>query len=347
MTSYLKTTLILSVFVASSAFAQITIETDDLPIDHGTTIERAQIEEEYTTVDLGSAGANQTWDFTGMVTPDTWTEDWLDPATTSGFATFPNATEACNYSPTEEIFWYYETTQTNHLLIGIFAADPWPMSIPTTYLVTPDNFPLNYQDTWMSVSETQSFISGADVVDTTWGTVDGWGTLVDVTGSHSCLRVQSHIKSWTFVGGVPVNEMEHWAYSWIVAGGAAGVMIFSQDNETNPNFTMGDFVRTTGITGVKDNSGWTVVPTAVTLQPAFPNPFNPETSLTFSLPVADDVILSIYDSRGKLIVNLQNGWMMPGSYQTQFKADNLSSGIYFARFAAGDFQQTRKLVLMK
>ncbi len=344
MNRIMQTTLFLTLFIACFAFAQVTIVTSDLAIDHGTTIQSAKTEDDYVTVDLGSAGANQTWDFSGIVTDDPYTIEWMDPVGTSGFADFPNATSVCEIGTAAGLLFYWETTTSNHLRIGVHYP---PMSIPYNNTVTPDNFPLNYQDTWMQVIESQSFVTGDNMVDTLWGEVDGWGTLVDVTGSHSCLRLQHHYRSWTMDGGTPVSLRELYYYEWLVPGGAAQVHIESEDGQTNPNFTMGSFHRTTSIVGIQELPGWTAMPTEVTLQPAFPNPFNPETNLTFSLPMAGDVSLSIYDSQGRMVTNLQNGFMTPGSYQANFSADHLSSGTYFARLTSGSATQMQKLVLVK
>ena len=88
-------------------------------------------------------------------------------------------------------------------------------------------------------------------------------------------------------------------------------------------------------------------PSEFILHPAHPNPFNPETNLTFDLPEAGNVSLVIYDVNGREIVRLVDGWRQAGVYEAAFNASSLSSGIYFARLQAGDFQQTRKLLLIK
>ena len=83
------------------------------------------------------------------------------------------------------------------------------------------------------------------------------------------------------------------------------------------------------------------------LHKAYPNPFNPETNLTFDLPHAGEISLIIYDIAGREIVRLIDGFQPAGTHETTFDASNLPSGIYFARLTASSFHQTRKLLLIK
>ena len=89
----------------------------------------------------------------------------------------------------------------------------------------------------------------------------------------------------------------------------------------------------------------------------YPNPFNPETWFPYDLAEAAEVILKIYDIRGGLVRQLNIGLQEPGSYRSQEKAaywdgkdqygTHVASGIYFYTFAAGDFQRTRRMVILK
>ncbi len=85
----------------------------------------------------------------------------------------------------------------------------------------------------------------------------------------------------------------------------------------------------------------------------YPNPFNPSTKLSFSLPRAENVALIVYDINGneiKRLVNNEN--LAAGSYSLEWNGTNMSgnkvaSGIYFARMTAGNYQQTKKMNLVK
>jgi len=79
----------------------------------------------------------------------------------------------------------------------------------------------------------------------------------------------------------------------------------------------------------------------------YPNPFNPNTTIKFSIPAASNVSLKIYDIIGNEIANLVNGRKDAGEYEVDFNAKNLPSGIYFSTLRSNGNTQTQKLILMK
>ena len=90
------------------------------------------------------------------------------------------------------------------------------------------------------------------------------------------------------------------------------------------------------------------VPERLILFPAYPNPFNPSTTVRFSvLDTKQPLSLHIYDIDGRLIETLFSGYVMPGFHEFQWNARQYPSGIYFAMFRSGDIMQTTKLILIK
>ncbi len=83
------------------------------------------------------------------------------------------------------------------------------------------------------------------------------------------------------------------------------------------------------------------------LKENYPNPFNPSTTISFTIPEASEVKLSIYNSLGQRVALLANSFMETGSYSFQWDASGLNSGIYFYRLEAGNFTQIRKMILIK
>jgi aminopeptidase N len=79
----------------------------------------------------------------------------------------------------------------------------------------------------------------------------------------------------------------------------------------------------------------------------YPNPFNPTTNLRFTIADFRFVTVKVYDILGKEVATLVNGEMNPGRYTVRWDAGNLPSGVYFYRLQAGQFAETKKLVLMK
>ncbi|RMF63322.1 MAG: T9SS C-terminal target domain-containing protein, partial [Bacteroidetes bacterium] len=89
------------------------------------------------------------------------------------------------------------------------------------------------------------------------------------------------------------------------------------------------------------------LPTVFALAPAYPNPFNPATSLRYDLPRPEHVRLDVYDVIGRRVATLVDTEQKAGRYEVRFDARHLASGVYFYRLRAGDFVQTRKMVLLK
>ena len=79
----------------------------------------------------------------------------------------------------------------------------------------------------------------------------------------------------------------------------------------------------------------------------FPNPFNPETVISWYLPVADQVELTVYNQLGQRIATLVSGKMSSGNHTYLFDGRNLASGVYYYQLVAGTFRQIQKMVLLK
>ena len=90
-----------------------------------------------------------------------------------------------------------------------------------------------------------------------------------------------------------------------------------------------------------------LLPKEFTLSPAYPNPFNPTTTLSFALPVTSNVLLEVYDINGRLINELIKSNMDAGYHSVIWNADNNASGVYFVKMIAGDYVSSQKLMLIK
>ncbi|HLF19406.1 MAG TPA: T9SS type A sorting domain-containing protein, partial [Bacteroidota bacterium] len=89
------------------------------------------------------------------------------------------------------------------------------------------------------------------------------------------------------------------------------------------------------------------VPSSYALHEAYPNPFNPSTTIRYDLSQDDYVKLKIFDVTGREIAVLVDGFQQGGQYMVQFNANGLPSGIYLYQISTGKFTQAKKLVLTK
>jgi hypothetical protein len=88
-------------------------------------------------------------------------------------------------------------------------------------------------------------------------------------------------------------------------------------------------------------------PTVFSLEQNFPNPFNPSTTISFSLLSKSFVSLKIFDLIGREVATIISEEMLAGNYTRQWNAANMSSGVYFYRLQAGTYIATKKLVLLR
>lgn len=89
------------------------------------------------------------------------------------------------------------------------------------------------------------------------------------------------------------------------------------------------------------------VPDIYQLKQNYPNPFNPTTTIDYMLPQSGHITLEVYDNTGRRITQLLNEYKTAGYYQVQFNGSNLGSGIYYYRLTAGQYQMTKKMMLIK
>lgn len=98
---------------------------------------------------------------------------------------------------------------------------------------------------------------------------------------------------------------------------------------------------------ILSNKDYEFVPTEYTLSQNYPNPFNPSTKIQFGLPKASEVSVSIYNILGERVKDLVSQDLKAGFHETEFNNTSLSSGIYFYRIEAGEYVETRKMILLK
>ena len=121
----------------------------------------------------------------------------------------------------------------------------------------------------------------------------------------------------------------------------ADTVIIKSNSITNPELglpTMIDFP-----VSVKEDEQ----PNSYYLLRNYPNPFNPVTTIEYSIPTSTHVELIVYNYVGEKIFELENGFQQSGQYKVNFKSDNLASGIYFVYLNTKDYKESIKIVLLK
>ncbi|HZW38608.1 MAG TPA: choice-of-anchor D domain-containing protein [Ignavibacteriaceae bacterium] len=93
----------------------------------------------------------------------------------------------------------------------------------------------------------------------------------------------------------------------------------------------------------EDNS----IPNDFALYQNYPNPFNPTTTINYDLPAFAQINISIYNSLGEKVKEIKSGYQEAGKHSVIFNANELSSGVYFYKLSAGEFNSVRKMILQK
>jgi 1,4-alpha-glucan branching enzyme len=96
-----------------------------------------------------------------------------------------------------------------------------------------------------------------------------------------------------------------------------------------------------------ENTGANEVPSEYHLEQNYPNPFNPSTTIRYSITKPELVRIKLYDILGREVESLVNEYKQAGTYEIQFNALGLASGIYLYRIESGDFFQTKKMIILK
>jgi hypothetical protein len=109
---------------------------------------------------------------------------------------------------------------------------------------------------------------------------------------------------------------------------------------------MDTIYNTEVVVGIEDFMS-NVIPTKFSLAQNYPNPFNPTTTIIYGLRERTIVELKVYDVLGREIETIVNGEQNAGYYEIEFDASRLASGIYFYRLQAGNFIETKKMLLLK
>lgn len=115
-----------------------------------------------------------------------------------------------------------------------------------------------------------------------------------------------------------------------------------REHPGDEDFVLVKFGSTVGL----ENTG-NELPEKFELSQNYPNPFNPVTNISFSLPSTGSVKLLVFDAAGKQVSELVNRELSAGTYNYDFNASGLSSGIYFYRLEAEGFTNVKKMILVK
>jgi hypothetical protein len=349
-------TLVLTPF---ALFSQISISSDDILSLKGTSHGALAPLEDSTVVTITPGGANQTWDLSSVNTGSyiAGAMEYKEPEDGYRPELYPDAN-----------FLQRITAETEE---GIFIIDSY-MNVSSSQLRTlgtASNFggfeflefdqddvaplPMTYGTSWLAVSHDTTSQIGFETItlDSSWNTVDAYGTLRLPSGDYQSLRIREYnkaIESTTF-NGAPFSGPDTTTgvfYTWLTK---EHLLTCSVDSLEDGMGSLGVIVseEVSSVAEASDN-----LPQQFSLEQNYPNPFNPETLIRFSLPAASRTELTVVNLLGQTVRTLVSGALDAGEHSFTWDGRDASgtevpSGVYLYSLRSAEGVQTRKMTLLR
>ena len=300
---------------------------------------------------VGGGGGYGTWpaiDATQIYDPgsDTWMLDTPWPVGNAGLNAVAYAGEGVIYTGGG-----YPAVSTAHMGEGFPFGVPTPMDVDVALSLTSGSpVPAGGGMLAFNIELTNN--------ETFSGPVDIW-TLVTIPGG-TVVGPLINIQNYNIAASAVVDRDRD---QYVPAGAPAGAYTYNAYVGNYPNTIWDEaefaFSKTADDGGSFSLEEWVcsgepfeevqtaVIPVQHNMLSAYPNPFNPETTISFTLENADNVMLAVYDIQGREVARLANGWVSAGSHDRTFNAVDLSSGVYFVSLTTASSVQTLKMLLVK
>lgn len=143
---------------------------------------------------------------------------------------------------------------------------------------------------------------------------------------------------------------DEWAYlgTFYFEEGKQGKVKLADGSDSTGQHIVFDAVKWSYYNGISDvGDSFNSVPEEFVLHQNSPNPFNPVTTISYTLPEQTYVILKVYDVSGNEVITLTEGVQSSGKHRVSFNAGALSSGVYFYSIIAGEYNASKKMLLLK
>ena len=347
----MKKILLIITAISCTAFAQITITSSDVStmfaIGNSATIHEDTLQ---SSVNIGSPGGGNNWDFTTLQSNLMVTLESIDPATSPYINDFPTA-NICTYSfstvgGAQTEIWSYSKINGAFDVLGNAVTSSIVPGFVTEIRNDPYRrqfeHPMTINSQWSHTYTQTLYVNGSPLIPTSVilsVVVDAYGTMTIPGGaSYGALRIRDEIT----ISGLTIVS-----YNFVAINGAQ-VSVSAVD--ANPPNSGTINVDGTSYLGALTTSGveqisW--LPNDFSISQNYPNPFNPTTNIEYSIPEASFVELKVYDVLANEVATLVNQEQNAGVYRADFTGDGFASGLYIARITAGNYTNSIKMSLMK
>jgi hypothetical protein len=352
-------------------YPQITITQSDFTSIYsigGTSTSFADTSKE--TVNIGQPGGGNNWDFSGYAADYILEIAFVSPSATPYADSFATSNIA-NYiqqfldlgegttTATESWSYFNSNDGSNAGTISeiVFTDSSGTYnSKSVTHHYPPFieyDFPLTFDKMWTAKDSSETInmsdgVAGPVSITTTVYNmhIDAWGTMTMPSGRVvDALRSREQETSTSYFFGVPIGTSTSVTYFFMTKSGESfSVLADDEDPPTSGSITGLIAWANDEVTNVEKLES---VPTEFSLKQNYPNPFNPTTNIEYSILRESNVKLTIFDLLGNEVAELINESQTPGNYTLKFDGSDLASGTYLVKLNAGEFNEVRKIMLLK
>lgn len=344
--------------VPVATFAQITItENDYAQIQAFGTLLQG-VNQASSTLDIGSPGQNS-WDFSSLSEQIFPGQAILDPLATPFSTDFPNATHAFGPAFGSQLgIWSYTALGNNRQEV-LGSVTKLQENVATFNFNEPPEidfqFPMTSGSAWPSRATALSVtVTDGIAGDTTRTTlvrtnsVDAFGTMKLPDGrTVDALRIKKKLTEIRDILGVPTVVGRTLMYTFVSRTGESVFIITADTLQSDSGLINGLIVGWSKVDATNTAVDEVDIPSTSSLLSNYPNPFNPQTTISYQLARSGRVQLNIYNAIGERVATLVHALKPAGEHTFTFDASDLPSGIYFYSLTTGDVRQTRKMVLLK
>jgi hypothetical protein len=300
------------------------------------------------------AGGPMNWDFSNRTYGGNHSVMVVSTSSTPSIDSFPDGNLVYQAITGTDTSWIIQRSDASvYTEIGSVNHAPTGVTFIVYRNIAPDYvFPIAYNGQWTAHHQWTEFNppNRTDILDTTFNNVNGWGTVQYHTNSVPCLRIMSHERTTTNV----YDGSNHLLYSGVneiftVSFIGAGFNnLIAVTKQVAPTLTIYSSYASASFVGpTTDVSEPGALPNDFSLAQNYPNPFNPTTTIDYDLPQAADVKLQVFDIIGREVDLLVGGRQEAGHHSVIWDGADRSSGMYFYKIQAGDFSETKKMLLLK
>ncbi len=200
------------------------------------------------------------------------------------------------------------------------------------------NGPVTENEIYQKFKNEENFVAvGIDTWNTSASAVAGFK---NVTGISYALLLQGQKSLVDYYGNTS-------SYDRSVVISATGKIAYKGTGFVNSDFKEVNEAINEQLSLATSNENDVDLPGSVFLDQNFPNPFNPSTTISYTLDKSNEVSLKVYNMLGSEIVTLENGFKNSGEHTVTFDASGFSSGIYIYRLTTGSISLTKRMTLLK